>query len=103
LNANAVGHETTANALTMCLYELAKNEPVQQELYQELKNVPSDFDFDDVNGLPYLNNVLFEAIRVHSPVYGTSRLSTVDCQIPLSDGRVVMIPAGTNIFFPLVR
>jgi cytochrome P450 len=86
----------------MCLYELAKNDRIQNEIYQELKDLPNDFDYDDIINLPLLNNIIFEAIRLHSPVYATDRLSMVDSPVPLSDGRVIMIPAGTNIVFPLV-
>lgn len=43
---------------------------------------------DDLNALPYLDMVVRESLRYHSPVHHTGRLAVRDDVIPLSGGFV---------------
>ena len=69
------GHETTANALSFALWELARNPDVQERLYQECRavlgtRVPTA---EDYGRLTYANQVFAETIRLYPPVWVTAR------------------------------
>lgn len=55
------GFDTTANTLTLGLYELARNKNIQQKLRKEinemLKNNNGEYTYTEIMGLPYLNCV----------------------------------------------
>ncbi|KAF7792239.1 hypothetical protein EIP86_003275 [Pleurotus ostreatoroseus] len=79
------GHETTSTATTWCLFALSKAPEAQRKLREELLSVPTDApSMDELMALPYLDMVVKETLRVHSPVPATSRVSTKYDQIPLS-------------------
>lgn len=60
------GHDTTANALSLCLYNIAKNTDVQQKLRDEINSIlgndPLDVipTMDDLKKMKYLNLVIKE-------------------------------------------
>jgi cytochrome P450 len=66
------GHETTNVTACWALYLLSEHPHVQDLLREELvKAFPdkSNFNptFDDINSLEYLNCVIKESLRLHSP------------------------------------
>ncbi|KAI8892998.1 cytochrome P450 [Globomyces pollinis-pini] len=78
------GHETTANTVTVVLYELTQNLDVKTQLYQEIK----DFDLNDQSAfieklakLKYLDNVIKETQRLHPIVNDLRRTSVNDINI----------------------
>ncbi|EIW82626.1 cytochrome P450 [Coniophora puteana RWD-64-598 SS2] len=81
------GYETTSISLSWALAELSQNKGVQDRLREEL----SQFTIRDptyeqlTNGLPYLDAVILETLRLHGPVPETARMTTEDDVIPLSD------------------
>ncbi|RGB39336.1 cytochrome P450, partial [Rhizophagus diaphanus] len=71
------GHETTNGATSWALYLLAQHPHVQDLLREELvKAFPdkSNFNptFDEINSLEFLNGVVKEILRLHSPGINTS-------------------------------
>ncbi|KAH9951981.1 cytochrome P450 [Amylocystis lapponica] len=105
------GHETTSTATTWCLYALTQAPDVQQKLREELLSVDTDApDMDQLNALPYLDAVVRETMRVHSPVPSTMRVAARDDVIPLSTpvvdvhGQVhdsIKVDKGQNIFISI--
>ncbi|KAK6969217.1 cytochrome P450 [Favolaschia claudopus] len=78
------GHETTSSALAWLLYELSENPSVQKKLREELLSVLTDSPtLDDLNALPYLECVVRESLRVHSPVLFNKRFAVRDDVVPL--------------------
>ncbi|KAF1802379.1 hypothetical protein V8B55DRAFT_1594502 [Mucor lusitanicus] len=93
------GHDTTANAISLCLYNLAKNPDVQQKLREEvtsiLGNDPVDVvpTMDDLKKMEYLNLVIRENLRRSGPVDRIiSRDATEDFVI-----NGTHIPKGTQL------
>jgi len=79
------GHETTASGVTWNLLSLAQNPEVQDKLRAEVSLVAEEApSMDDLNALPYLDMVVKESLRFHSPVHGTLRHAVHDDEIPLS-------------------
>lgn len=80
------GYETTSISLTWALLELARNPDIQTKLREELLAFPGEASYDQfANKLPYLDAVVHEILRVHSPVIELNRVATEDDIIPLSE------------------
>ncbi|KAJ7224933.1 cytochrome P450 [Mycena haematopus] len=78
------GHETTSTATTWALYALSTHPAVQTTLRAELQTMGTDSpSLDALNALPYLDKVVREVMRVHSPVVFTNRMAMRDDVIPL--------------------
>ena len=59
------GHETTSTATTWCLYALTQNPSIQEKLREEILSIPTDMpSMEDLNGLPYLDLVVRETLRL---------------------------------------
>lgn len=91
----AAGHETTASALTWCVYLLCNNPEAQRKLRLELRkelDLKGEVDAAQLGRLPYLNAVLNETMRIFPPVPLTIRESANDSTI---QGH--FIPAHTTV------
>ncbi len=91
------GHETTANALSFILWQLAANEAVQEELAGEAKRVLNGRlpTADDYPRLPYAEQVVAEGLRLYPPVWVTSRMANEDYEyrgIPIRKGTFLLAP-----------
>jgi Cytochrome P450 len=94
------GHETTASALTWCLYALSQAPATQRKLRDALLSLPppptlkpSDYSqplasspelqhlTDALSRLPYLDWVVRESLRLHSPVTSTMRVCMRDADV----------------------
>ncbi|KZT61471.1 cytochrome P450 [Calocera cornea HHB12733] len=79
------GHETSAAGLSWTLLSLAEHPEVQRKLRAELSQVENDSPgMDALDSLPYLDMVMKESLRLHSPVPLTTRTARRDDEIPLS-------------------
>jgi cytochrome P450 len=71
----AAGHETTTNALAWTFFLLSEHPDVmarlQSELYETLRGRPPSID--DLPGLPYLDQVVKESMRVYPPAWTQGR------------------------------
>ncbi|KAF8075757.1 cytochrome P450 [Lyophyllum atratum] len=79
------GYETTSSQ--WALIELARKVEKQEKLREELSQFSgtSDPTWEQLaSGLPYLDSVVHEVLRLHPPVGETSRIATEDDIIPLS-------------------
>ncbi|KAG5650385.1 hypothetical protein H0H81_012428 [Sphagnurus paluster] len=105
------GYETTAISLTWALIELCKNPEAQTNLREELSQLKDDPTYEQLtNGLPYLDAVASESLRLHPPVPETKREAQEDDVIPLTqpiraaDGTLIesiFIAKGTHLRVPI--
>ncbi len=74
------GHETTANALSFILWQLACHPEVQEQLAAEVRAALGDRcpTADDYAHLPYTEQVVAEGMRLYPPVWVTSRMAAED-------------------------
>lgn len=78
-------YESTATVLAWTLHELALNPAHQEALRNEVSASPSDPSFDDLHtGLPFLDAVLNETLRIHPPVLQVHREAMQDSLVPLT-------------------
>nr|AHL88998.1 cytochrome p450 3049E2 [Brachionus koreanus] len=78
------GQETTANALTFCIFELGQNEQVLNKLKIEIESVlggKKEISNEDVSRLVYTNAVFKEALRKWPPIAAFSRTTTEEIEI----------------------
>jgi hypothetical protein len=74
-----------STATTWALFALTQAPNAQAKLREELLKVPTDNPtMDDLSALPFLDAVVRESLRVHSPVPSTVRIATKDDVIPLN-------------------
>ncbi|KAK7051716.1 cytochrome P450 [Favolaschia claudopus] len=106
------GHETTSSAVSWALYALSEHPLVQKALREELLSLPTDNPtMDELNALPYLEQVVRETMRVHAPAVFTQRIAVADDVLPLSkpyidkDGKShdsLAIAKGQMIHIPIL-
>ncbi|KAJ7480949.1 cytochrome P450 [Mycena latifolia] len=106
------GHETTSSATTWALHALSLNISAQTKLREELLTMSTDDPtMDELNSLPYLEMVVRETMRVHSPVVFTKRMAMEDDVLPLSKPYVdktgkaydsLPIPKGQVMHIPIL-
>jgi len=89
------GHETSAITLNWVWYFLARYPEVEHKLHAEVDKAGYDSipDFDELEQLPYVKQVVEEALRYYPPVWLYTRRAIADDW--LGD---YFVPAGTDIF-----
>ena len=91
------GYDTTGSLLAWVLYELAKNQSVQDRLYEEIESHSegNEVTYEEMQSMTYLDQILSETLRLHSPLALLSRASREEYKIPGTD---VVLPKGTNVW-----
>ncbi|MFP3873425.1 MAG: cytochrome P450 [Thiohalophilus sp.] len=89
------GHETSAITLNWVWYFLAKYPEVERKLHAEVDEAGYDSipAFDDLEQLPYVKQVVEEALRYYPPVWLYTRRAIADDWLG-----EYFVPAGTDIF-----
>ncbi|KAH9852524.1 cytochrome P450 [Lenzites betulinus] len=79
------GMDTTSNALSRILHQLAIHPSVQDKLRAEIVEAcgGGDIPYDDIVKLPYLEAVCRETLRVFAPVQMIARASAKNATLPL--------------------
>lgn len=88
------GTDTTATALTYLVYEVIQHPEVKQRLLQELSACTPHPSWEELESKPYLNNVILETLRLHTPVGATLPRTNPTEDVVMSGYR---IPAGTVV------
>jgi cytochrome P450 len=71
--------------MSWALYALTQNKDAQTKLREEVSNLSTDNpSMDDLNGLPYLDAVVRETLRLYPAVSAVQREAMKDDCIPLS-------------------
>ncbi|KAF8205916.1 cytochrome P450 [Mycena galopus ATCC 62051] len=105
------GHENTSSGTAWTLHQLTLNPEIQTKLREELLAVASETPtYEQLNALPYLENVIRETMRLHAPVDNTGRMVMTDDVIPLQTpyvdkkGRIhegIPVRKGQKVFMPI--
>jgi len=94
------GYETTAISLSYTMYCLSKHPRCQDRACEEARRVLPTLDDNtkfDEDALPYCKAVIMEALRVHTPVIFTTRVSSKDLTLDTDDnGGTATIPKDTR-------
>jgi cytochrome P450 len=98
----SAGHETTANALSFTLYELARHPDVLAELQAEVDALCGSKapGLEHLEGLELAGRVIEESMRLHPPAWLLARSATEDDQVGryrIRKGSIVFIsPYSTH-------
>ncbi|CAE6457714.1 unnamed protein product [Rhizoctonia solani] len=103
------GHETTSHAsnsgtLARVLDIISQNQTIQHRLREEILQAPESLSYDEIQGLPYLDAVCRETLRLYPPFIVLEKEAIKDCTLPLKypargkngeEIREVMVKKGT--------
>ena len=87
------GHDTTASALSLAFYELARHPAVRERVHAEADRLDGRPTADDLDALPVTERVVRETLRLYPPVYVLPRETTRGVAV---DG--YRIPAGAPVW-----
>ncbi len=79
------GYDTTGTTLAFAIYELSKNPDVQERLRNEVEDVVGDAEeitYDHIQSMTYLDQVISETLRYHTPIPFTQRATSKPYKIP---------------------
>ena len=98
------GHDTTANTMSWLLYEVCRNQAIQDKLRAEVDRMfdgfraGEEFCYDHLEKLPYMTRCLTETLRMWPVVpNGTFRELQFDDTVRGPNGRDVRLPKGTYV------
>ncbi|CAG9827272.1 unnamed protein product [Diabrotica balteata] len=96
------GFETSSTTIAFALYELSKNQNIQQKLRDEINQVlkkhNGQITYDSVTEMKYMNQIIDETLRIHSPAPFVTRVCVEDYVVP---GYDVTIKKGVRVFIPI--
>lgn len=98
------GFETSSIAMAFVLYELARNPDVQKQLREELLKASNDqgaISYDTLLELPYLEQVINEALRLWPPAAFMSKKCTEPIDLELTSSQKVRIERGVYAMIPV--
>ncbi|KAJ7915756.1 cytochrome P450, partial [Mycena leptocephala] len=103
--------DTTSSSLNRLLHIIAQNPDIQDKLRAEILGHPETMDHDTIVGLPYLDAVIRETMRLYPPVTpAVIRQAVKDNVMPLSspvtgvDGTImdtINVPKGTLCYIAI--
>ncbi|KAI8062605.1 cytochrome P450 [Gongronella butleri] len=96
----SAGHNTTSSLLSWTILELARNPEVAKNIVQELVDVgivPGEIPAPElVNKCHYLDAVIKESLRIHSPIVAIPRYCKKDCTLNVQ-GNEYEVKAGQYV------
>ncbi|CAG9769207.1 unnamed protein product [Ceutorhynchus assimilis] len=97
------GHETSSTATTFLMYELAKNQDIQDKVREEIlrickRNPDGEITYDDLADMKYSEMCIYETLRRYSPAAEVPRQCTKTYTIP---GTNSVIEKNTFVLIPV--
>lgn len=93
-NMIIAGTDTTAMSLTYLTFSVLKDKNVHTRLVKECETCPEYPGYEQLESLPYLNNVVQETLRLYPPIPGSLPRIVPEGGENLSG---YIIPAGTQV------
>lgn len=99
------GFDTSSTLLTFTAYELAINQDIQQKLYEECAEMNKKLggkrcNYDALQMMKYLDQVICEALRKWPPAIQMDRLCVKDYTLDAGDGKQIQMGKGSYLIFP---
>lgn len=98
------GFDTSSSAMSATLYELAKNQEIQDKLREIFyTEMPTDeeFNYDNISNCAYLDQVWNEALRLHSPATYLSRFCNEPITLDKPKEKKVSFDYGDIVLIPV--
>lgn len=89
---------------------MAKNPSVQEKLREEIKSATAHDDsdnsnrisYDELMELPYLDQVIYESLRMNPPLTFSNRECSESIQLDGVKGHKIEIEKGLRVFIPIL-
>lgn len=94
------GYETSSIAMSFVLYELSRNQTVQNKLRAEVLEL-NEFNYESLNGLSYLDKCIYEALRLNPPLALLTKICTEATDLVDIAGNTIKIEMGDAINIPV--
>lgn len=98
------GYETTAITLYYIFYELAKSKRIQEKLRKEIVenfDINAPLPYDLLLELPYLDQVFYEALRLHPPIPFTTRVCSESIDVEGIKDHKLAIEKDSTVWIPI--
>ncbi|XP_053681222.1 probable cytochrome P450 28d1 [Anopheles nili] len=98
------GFETSSLAMCYALYELARHPVHQKTLRDELMgacNEDGSINYDALLELSFLDQVLYESLRLWPPAAFLSKVCTVPTELEVTNGKTVLVERGIPVMIPV--
>uniref|UniRef100_A0A182MYK0 Uncharacterized protein n=1 Tax=Anopheles dirus TaxID=7168 RepID=A0A182MYK0_9DIPT len=102
------GFDTIATVLSFMAYEITLSADVQQQLYDEVRQVADSLEgksltYDALQGMRYLDMVVSETLRKWPPNPASDRMCNKDYRVVGEDGEPdIVIPKGATVSIPIM-
>lgn len=102
------GYETSSVSMSLITFEIARSKRVQDKLRAEIRAAEEKgpLTMEAISELPFLDQVLHEAMRLNTPFVLSNKRCVEDCELALTDeggkSKMVTIKAGTAVYIPLM-
>lgn len=101
------GTETSAASMSFILYQLAKNQDIQETLYRKiidrLKTNDGVLTYEILNEFKYLEWVILEGLRINIPFSVIAKICTKEYELPGVSAQPVKIQPGTAVMIPIAE
>lgn len=94
------GFETSSLVMSYAFYELGRNKYVQDKLRKEITK-HDHLDHDLINEMTYLDQVFYEVLRLHPPLFNLTRRCTESIELTVSEDKKIFIEKGMAINIPI--
>lgn len=99
------GYETSSATITYVIFSLSLCPDIQEKLRQEIQSVLAkhngEITYDALKEMTYLDQVISESQRLHTPLFQLIKLCTKPCELKGSDGLTCRVEPGTKIHIPI--
>ena len=94
------GYDTTGTTLAFACYQLAKNPQIQERLQEEVEEVSGgdvnkELTYEDLHSMTYLDQIISETLRFHTPIGILQRKALRDYKVP---GHDLVIEKETQVW-----
>ncbi|XP_063929812.1 cytochrome P450 6A1-like [Zophobas morio] len=97
------GFETTSNSLSWTMYELAKNQDIQNKVREEINAVVATYGgkvtYDGIQDMKYLGQIMDETLRKYPAGGVYTRICNKDYKVPDQD---IVIKKGTRLLISVL-
>nr|ACE75187.1 cytochrome P450 [Glyptapanteles flavicoxis] len=101
------GFDTTSTLMSFAAHEISVNPEIQKNLHEEIDGVleKSDGDpsYEAINGMQYLEAVVYEALRLYPAAVAVDRVCTKNFELPpaIPGAKPYMVKEGDTLLLPM--
>nr|ACE75189.1 cytochrome P450 [Glyptapanteles flavicoxis] len=101
------GFDTTSTLMSFAAHEISVNPEVQKNLHEEIDEVleksNGDPSYEAINGMQYLEAVIYETLRMYPAAVAVDRVCTKNFELPpvIPGAKPYMVKEGDTLMLPM--